>query len=56
MVKIEELVESLQTYELILSQTKKNKSIALNTVREDYDSTHVETINDEKIAYFLKNF
>lgn len=54
-VKNEELVGSQQTYELIVSQSKKNKSIALNIVREEkYDSTYTKTINDEEIGYFVK--
>lgn len=56
-IKIEELVGSLQTYELTISQSKKNKSIAMNIVREEkYDSTDAKIINDEKIAYFAKKF
>ncbi|XP_022868003.1 uncharacterized protein LOC111387662 [Olea europaea var. sylvestris] len=36
---------------------KKNKSIALNTVgKEESESSDIETLKDEKIAYFLKKF
>ncbi|XP_022841857.1 uncharacterized protein LOC111365533 [Olea europaea var. sylvestris] len=56
-IKIEELVGSLQTYELTISQPRKNKSIALNTVWEGkFESSNVETLRDEEIAYFVKQF
>ncbi|XP_022866044.1 uncharacterized protein LOC111385848 [Olea europaea var. sylvestris] len=52
-IKIEELVGSLQTYELTISQPRKNKSITLNTVREgESKSSDMETLRDEEIAYF----
>ncbi|XP_022858736.1 girdin-like [Olea europaea var. sylvestris] len=56
-VKIEELVESLQTYELTISQPKKSKSIALNTIKEnESESTDAETLRDDEIAYFVEKF
>ncbi|XP_022876710.1 uncharacterized protein LOC111394893 [Olea europaea var. sylvestris] len=56
-VKIEELVGSLQTYELTISQPRKNKSITLNTIREEEsESSVVETLRDEEIVYFVKKF
>ncbi|XP_022872986.1 uncharacterized protein LOC111391932 [Olea europaea var. sylvestris] len=56
-IKIEELEGSLQTYELTISQLRKNKSIALNTVKEgESESSDVETLRDEEIAYFVKKF
>ncbi|XP_022859009.1 uncharacterized protein LOC111379803 [Olea europaea var. sylvestris] len=56
-IKIEELVGSLQIYELAISQPRKNKSIALNTVREgEFESFDMETLKDEEIAYFVKKF
>ncbi|XP_022891908.1 uncharacterized protein LOC111406762 [Olea europaea var. sylvestris] len=52
-IKIEELVGSLQTYELTISQLRKNKFIALNTVREgEFESSDMETLRDDEIAYF----
>ncbi|XP_022849862.1 uncharacterized protein LOC111371947 [Olea europaea var. sylvestris] len=54
-VKIEELVGSLQTYELTISQHKKGKSIALKSIKED-ESSDAESLRDEKIAYFVKKF
>ncbi|XP_022862783.1 uncharacterized protein LOC111382965 [Olea europaea var. sylvestris] len=56
-VKIEELIGSIQTYELTISQPKKNKSIVLNTVgEEESESSDIETLRDEEIAYFVKKF
>lgn len=52
-VKIEELVGSLQTYELTISQHKKGKSIALKSIKED-ESSDTESLRDEEIAYFVK--
>ncbi|XP_022870995.1 uncharacterized protein LOC111390222 [Olea europaea var. sylvestris] len=54
-VKIEELVGSLQTYELTISQHKKGKSIALKSIKED-ESSDTESLRDEKIAYVVKKF
>ncbi|XP_022866024.1 uncharacterized protein LOC111385832 [Olea europaea var. sylvestris] len=54
-VKIEELVGSLQTYELTLSQHKRGKSIALKSIKED-ESSDTESLRDEDIAYFVKKF
>ncbi|XP_022874267.1 uncharacterized protein LOC111393100 [Olea europaea var. sylvestris] len=54
-VKIEELVGSLQTYELTLSQHKKGKSIALKAIKEN-ESSDTESLRDEEIAYFVKKF
>ncbi|CAI9756576.1 unnamed protein product [Fraxinus pennsylvanica] len=56
-VKIEELVGYLQTYELIISQHKKNESLALNIVKEEqYVYSDSKSFNDEEITYFVKNF
>ncbi|XP_022857366.1 uncharacterized protein LOC111378405 [Olea europaea var. sylvestris] len=52
-VKIEELVGSLQTYELTISQHKKGKSIALKSIKEDV-SSDTKSLRDEEIAYFVK--
>ncbi|XP_022883334.1 uncharacterized protein LOC111400128 [Olea europaea var. sylvestris] len=54
-VKIEELVGSLQTYELTITQSKKGKFIALKSIKED-ESSDTELLRDEKIAYFVKKF
>lgn len=43
-VKIEELVGSLQTYELTVSQPKNFKSIAMNIIRkEEIESSNADT-------------
>ncbi|XP_022891620.1 uncharacterized protein LOC111406424 [Olea europaea var. sylvestris] len=54
-VKIEELVGSLQTYELTISQHKKGKSIALKSIKED-ESSDIASLRDEEIAYFVEKF
>ncbi|XP_022841852.1 uncharacterized protein LOC111365529 [Olea europaea var. sylvestris] len=54
-VKIEELVGSLQTYELTLSQHKKGKSIALKSNKKG-ELSDTELLRDEEIAYFVKKF
>lgn len=41
-MRIEELLGSLQTYEYSFPQQNKNKSISLNTVREDSDESFDE--------------
>ncbi|CAI9771535.1 unnamed protein product [Fraxinus pennsylvanica] len=56
-VKIEELVGSLQTYDLTVSQLKRVKSIIMNTIRkEESEYTDTETLKDDKIPYFIKKF
>lgn len=48
---------SLQTYELLLPQPKKNKSIVLKTVREEADdSFDEESLIYEDLALFAKRF
>ncbi|KAB1227705.1 hypothetical protein CJ030_MR1G005712 [Morella rubra] len=46
-VKIEELVGSLQTYEVSLPQPKKNKSIALRSVKEEISADSDEEVLDD---------
>lgn len=56
-INIEELVISLQTYELSLPQPKKNKSIALKTMPKKADDSSVDgSLNDEDLALFPKRF
>lgn len=56
-MKIKELVGSLQTYELTLSQLRKNKSIALKSSKEEVISdSNDETMEDEQFALFIKQF
>lgn len=55
-VKIEELVGSIQTYELKLPQFKKNKFIVFNTIKEgNCDKSDDKTLVDEKLEYLLIN-
>lgn len=57
MIKLVELDGSLQTDELTISYSKKNKSVALNTIREEnYDTTDTDAFNDEVVAYFVQKF
>ena len=55
-IPVDELVESLQSYELDLPKTSKSKSMALKSV----DDINVGGFNDElsvtEIAYLAKNF
>jgi hypothetical protein len=56
-VKIEELIGSLQTYELSLPQSKKGKSIVFKTIKvEANGSSEEDSLNDEDLALFLKRF
>ncbi|XP_065638325.1 uncharacterized protein LOC136071215 [Quercus suber] len=57
-IKIQELVGSLQTYELSLPTQKKSKSFALKTIDErvvSHDSPEENAI-DKDVAYLVKNF
>jgi hypothetical protein len=56
-MKIEELVGSLQTYELSLPPVKKVKTIALKTSRKARVSSEEESDNEEDVVAMLaKNF
>ena len=57
-IKVQELVGSLQTYELSLPNQRKNKSLALKTVNERvdvHDSSDDDAVKKD-IAYLAKNF
>ena len=57
-IKVQELVGSLQTYEMSLPNQRKSKSLALKTINEkveDQDSSG-EDVVDKDVAYFVKNF
>ena len=57
-IKVQELVGSLQTYEMSLPNQRKRKSIALKTINEkvkDHDSSG-EDVVDKDVAYLVKNF
>ena len=57
-IKVQELVGSLQTYEMSLSNQRKSKSLALKTINEkveDHDSSG-EDVVDKDVSYLIKNF
>ena len=57
-IKVQELIGSLQTYELSLPSQKKSKSLALKTINERME-THNSSNEDEvekDVAYLAKNF
>ena len=57
-IKVQELIGSLQTYELLLPSQRKRKSFALKTINErveDHDSLDKDVVNKD-VAYLLKNF
>ena len=57
-IKVQELVDSLQTYEMSLPNHQKSKSLALKTINEkveDHDSSGEDMV-DKDIVYLVKNF
>ena len=57
-IKVQELVGSLQTYEMSLPNQQKSKSLALKTINEKlevHDSLD-EDVVDKDVAYLVKNF
>ena len=57
-IKVQELIGSLQTYELSLPNQRKSKSLALKTVNERvevHDSSDDDVV-EKDVAYFAKNF
>ena len=57
-IKVQELIGSLQTYELSLSNQRKSKSFALKTINERveaHDSSD-EDVVEKDVAYLAKNF
>ena len=55
-IPIDELVGSLQSYELDLPKTSKSKSMALKSVDDVEASGFDDDISATKIAYLAKNF
>ena len=55
-IKIQELVGSLQTYELGLPSHKSSKSLALKTINERTDDSSNEDDVEKEVAYLAKNF
>ena len=57
-IKVQELIGSLQTYELSLPTQRKRKSLALKTINErveTHDSLD-EDVVEKDVAYLVKNF
>ena len=57
-MKVQELIGSLQTYELSLPNQRKSKSLALKTVNERvdvHDSSDDDAV-EKDVAYLVKNF
>ena len=57
-IKVQELVGSLQTYEMSLPNQQKSKSLALKTINEkveDHDLSE-EDVVDKDVVYLVKNF
>ena len=57
-IKVQELIGSLQTYELSLPDQRKSKSLALKTVNEMvdvHDSSEDDAVKKD-VAYLVKNF
>ena len=55
-IKIQELIGSLQTYELGLPFHKSSKSLALKTITERMDSSFEEDDVEKEVAFLAKNF
>ena len=56
--KVQELIGSLQTYELSLRSQRKSKSLALKTINERieaHDSSDEDEV-EKDVAYLVKNF
>ena len=57
-IKVQELIGSLQTYELSLPTQRKSKSLALKTINERlevHDSSDDDVV-EKDVAYLAKNF
>ena len=57
-IKVQELIGSLQTYELSLPTQRKSKSLALKNINERveaHDSLD-EDVVEKDVAYLVKNF
>ena len=55
-IKIQELIGSLQTYELGLPSHKSSKSLALKTITERMDDSFEKDDVEKKVAFLAKNF
>ena len=55
-IKIQELIGSLQTYELGLPSHKPSKSLALKTITERMDNSTEEDDVEKEVVFLAKNF
>ena len=55
-IKIQELVGSLQTYDLGLPSHNSSKSLALKTINERTGDSSDEDEVEKKVMYLVKNF
>ena len=57
-IKVQELIGSLQTYELSLPSQRKSKSLALKTINERVEAHDLldEDVVDKYVAYLVNNF
>ena len=55
-IKIQELIGSLQTYELRFPSHKSSKSLALKTINERMDDSFEEDDVEKKVAFLANNF
>ena len=57
-IKVQELISSLQTYELSSPNQRKRKSLALKTINERVDAhdSSGEDVVEKEVAYLAKNF
>ena len=55
-IKIQELIGSLQTYELGLPFHKSNKSLALKTINERMGDSAEEDDVEKEVVFLAKNF
>ena len=55
-IKVQELIGSLQTYELSLPSQRKSKPVALKTINERIEAHHSSDEVEKDVAYLVKNF
>ena len=55
-IPVDELVGSLQSYELDLPKTNKSKSMALTSIDDVDDNGFDDELSSTEIAYLVKNF
>ena len=57
-IKVQELIGSLQTYELSLPNQRKSKSLTLKTINERVEThgSSDEDVDEKDVAYLAKNF